>query len=248
RKFDGFARDETDDFAADYARAVAFGFAAHGFEDQVHRGLFEIGEVDRDLREMSGGEVDTHGLDETDTAVRAADGLGNLAGDADIAGVEVNVVGDQELSCAHDDGAGGRVANGVADVGAAGFDYAHLGYERFELAAADVLEIGAFGPTRGSFVEVNRHLQVGPDALGGAFREGRAVFDGDSLEGDDIRGAEAWVSALMFGEVDQLDGAGDRAVGGFSDGFWRADESEDGAVVVGVGFPVEEDDVGYGEN
>ena len=43
-------------------------------------------------------------------------------------------------------------------------------------------------------------------------------------------------------------GARDGAVCRFGDCFRRADEGEDRAVMVSVGFPVEEDDLGDGED
>ena len=84
-------------------------------------------------------------------------------GDGDVGRVEVDVVGDQKLARAGDDGAGGGMAARVADIRIARRDGAHFLQQRFELAAADVLQVGAFRAARGGLVEIDRDFQLAPD-------------------------------------------------------------------------------------
>ncbi len=78
-----------------------------------------------------------------------------------------------------------------------------------------------------------------------AVLEGHA-FDGD--EGDHVGRADTRVRALLFREIDQRDGLFHRAEGGVGDGGGRTYEGEYAAVVVGIGFAVEQDDFGDGED
>ena len=74
----------------------------------------------------------------------------------------------------------------------------------------------------------------------------RDAFDGD--EGDHVGRADARMRALVFCEVDQRDGLFHGAEGGVGDGGGRTDESEYAAIVVGIGFAVEQHHFGHGED
>jgi hypothetical protein len=52
----------------------------------------------------------------------------------------------------------------------------------------------------------------------------------------------------VAGEIDQRSGAFDGAEGGIGDGGGRTNEGEHAAVVIRIGFAVEEDDLGNGED
>src|ERR1019366_4499750 len=103
------------------------------------------------------------GLHVAETAGGESNGLGNLFGDADIGGAQVDVVGDQEFARAHHGGAGGRVANRVAHVREALGNRPHFFEQRLELAAPDVLEVHTLGPPGRRFVKVDGNLQLVPD-------------------------------------------------------------------------------------
>jgi len=45
--------------------------------------VLEIGEIDGDLGEVAGFQLDAHGFDVTEAAGGKADGFGNFVGDAD---------------------------------------------------------------------------------------------------------------------------------------------------------------------
>ena len=78
-EFDRLARNQADDFAAGHRDAVALGLAAHGLEDHVHRRLFEIGEIDRHLRQVARGQHHAHRLHVAEAAAGEADGLGDAS-------------------------------------------------------------------------------------------------------------------------------------------------------------------------
>ena len=68
------------------------------------------------------------------------------------------------------------------------------------------------------------------------------AFDGD--EGYDVGGADARVRALMLGEIDEGDGLFHRAERGFGDRGGRPDEGENAAVMIDIGFAIEQHDSG----
>ena len=170
---------------------------------------------------------------------------------ADVRRIEVDVVGDQKLARAGDDGAGGGVADRVADIRIARRHGAHLLHQRFELAAADVLQVGAFGTPRGGLVKIDRNLQLAPDLGAQALGELDALFQRDAFDGDEghhVGRADARVRALVLREVDQRDGLLHRAEGGIGHRGGRTDEGQHAAVVIGIGFAVEQDHLGDGED
>ena len=143
------------------------------------------------------------------------------------------------------------MATRVADIRIARRHGAHLLQQGFELTAADVLQVGAFGAARGGLVEVDRNLQLAPDFVAQAFGELDALFQGDAFDGDEgdhVGRADARVRALLFREVDQGDGLFHRAKGGIGHGGGRTHEGEHAAVVIGIGFAVEQHHLGNGED
>ena len=91
-------------------------------------------------------------------------------------------------------------------------------------------------------------LQISsPSALG----ELDALFQRDAFDRDErhhVGRADARVRALLLRQIDQRDGLFHRAEGGIGHGGGRTDEREDAAVVVGIGFAVEQDHLGDGED
>ncbi len=78
-------------------------------------------------------------------------------------------------------------------------------------------------------------------------REVDAVVQRDAAdrdERDNVGRADAGMLAAVGGEVDPVEGLFSRPKGGFADGFWRSDEGQDAAVVIGVALAVQHDDAG----
>ena len=123
----------------------------------------------------------------------------------------------------------------------------HFCEQAFELAFANVFEVGAFGTLRGGFVEIDGNFVTLPDFAADFFREGYAIFDGDAFDGDErdnVGCAHAGMRAGMPGEVNQFGCFADAAQCGFSDGFGFAGYGDDAAVMVCVTFAVEQVDAG----
>src|SRR5664280_3439363 len=129
--------------------------ASDVYKRQVHGRLFEIGEIDGHLRDVPRGQHHTHGFHVAEAAAGETDGLGDAFSNGDVGRIQIDVVGDQKLARAGDGGAGGRVADGVANVRIARRNGSHFAHQRLELAAADVLQVDAFAAARGSLVEVD---------------------------------------------------------------------------------------------
>jgi len=110
-------RDEADQFAFGDGRSPARGFLLNRPIEFVERDLREIGQIHGYLGAIRGCQVQSHGLDEAESAGRLADFLCNLAGDFDIGRFQIHVVGDQEVAGAHHDRARGRMHGNVANIG-----------------------------------------------------------------------------------------------------------------------------------
>jgi len=243
--FQGFLGNESYDLAGEGNHAVALGFALDEFEDAVDRSLFEVGEVHGNLRLSSDQEAGA--LNETQTAVGEADGLGNLLGNVDVGRVEKNVVGDERFAGADDGGSGGGMEAAFSVIGFARGVGGDIGANAFKLAAANVLKVLALGRRGSGFVKVDRNVEALVDFGGNVARHGNTVFEGDAVDGDkrdDVGGSHARMRALMLGEVDEFGGLANSADGSFLDGFAIADQGDDAAVVIGIHLAVEEIDSG----
>ena len=115
---EGFLGNQADDFTSHRSSAVAFRFALDHFIYAMHRRVFEIGEVDGNLREIPRLQGDAHRFDVAQTTGGKTNGFGNFVGDGNVRGVEVDVVGDEELARADDGGSRGGMELGIANVGA----------------------------------------------------------------------------------------------------------------------------------
>jgi len=153
--------NESDDFAGDGHYAVAGGFALDEFEDAMDRRLFEIGKVHGNLGHAAHEE--SCAFDEAHAAGGEADGFGDLLRYINVAGIEEDVVGDEEFAGADDSGTGGGVDARFAEVGTSSGIGCDLGANAFELAATDVLEVLAIGRCGRCFVEVDGNLEALPD-------------------------------------------------------------------------------------
>ena len=112
----------------------------------------------------------------------------------------------------------------------------------FELSAPYVFQILPLRRSRSSFVQVNRNLITLPDLLAHMARHGDAIFEGDSVDGDEwhnVRSSHAGMGSLMLTQIDQLGGLAHATNGGFLDRLPLADEGDDRAIVIRVHFAVE---------
>src|SRR5271155_3222644 len=136
---------------------------------------------------------------------------------------------------------------GFAEIGLARWVGRNVGTDTFELTAANILQVLAFGRGRSRFIKINWDLEAFRDLSSDPARHGYAVFDGDAVNRDkgyDIGCTHARVRALMFGEIDQLGGFAYSSNGGFLDGVALAYQGDDAAVVVGIHLAVEEKNAG----
>jgi hypothetical protein len=207
--------------------------------------LLEVGQVHRDLGQAAHQKAGA--LDEAQAAARKTHGFGDFLGDLDVGRIQEDVVGNEKLARAYDRGSGRGMHARLAEIGLARGIGRYFGADAFELAAANILQVLAFGSGRGGFVKVDRDLETFRDLGSDVARHGHAVFDGDAVDrnkGHDIGCSHARVRTLVFGEIDQLGGLPYPANGGFLNGFTLADQGDDRAVVVGIHLAVEEIDPG----
>ena len=123
----------------------------------------------------------------------------------------------------------------------------HFLAQALELALADIFEVGALGPLRRRFVEINRDAVALPDFAAHFFREHDAILDGDAFDGnerDHVGCAEPRMRAGVAREIDQLGGFADAAQRRLGDVLGFAGERDHAAIVVRVAFAVEQEDAG----
>jgi hypothetical protein len=132
---------------------------------------------------------------------------------------------------------------GAAEVGTTGGIFAYGVAEAFELAAADFVEVGAIGAGGGSLIKEDGNAEATPDFKAGLAGEQGALVKldaGNGYEGDDVRGADAGVSALLAGEVNEVNGFAGAANGRFDDCVGFSCDGDHGTVVGGIHGPVEQ--------
>ena len=207
----------------------------------MDRRLLEVGQVHRDLRHAAHQEA--RAFDEAQAAGREAHRLGDLLGDADIGGVQKDVIGDQRLARADDRRSRRRMHARLAEVRLALRLRGDLVADALELAAADIFQILPLRRRRGGLVKIDRNLVAAGDLRAHVLGHGHAIFNRhpvDGNEGNDVGGAHARMRAGVLRQVDQLGGLADAANRRLGDGLPLADERDDAAIVVGVHLPVEQ--------
>ena len=121
----------------------------------------------------------------------------------------------------------------------------YFGTDPFELTAANILKVLAFGRGCGGFVKIDRDVEAFRDLGSDVARHGNAVFNSHPIDRNkwhDIGCSHARVRTLMLGQIDQLRGLPYPANGGFLNGFTLADQGDDRAVMVRIHLAVEEID------
>jgi len=136
------------------------------------------------------------------------------------------------------------VANRVAHVRTALGHRPHLFEQRFELTAPDVLEVHALGPSGRRFVKVDGDAQPVPDLAAQALGELHAILQRHAFDGDKwhhVRRPYTRVHALLPGEIYEQRRLFNRAERRIGHRRGRSNESQYGAVMIGVRFAIQQD-------
>src|ERR1700679_3744382 len=156
----GGAGDKTDDFAFREGGFVASGERRNAGVDTGDGRDLEV----RDVHGELGAAVyqDSESFDAFETACRGTNILSDGAGDGDIRGIEEDVVSDEEFTRSDGGGSSGGMEGGTAEIRAARGIFADGVAQAFELAFADVFEVGAVGARGGSFIEIDGDAETTP--------------------------------------------------------------------------------------
>ncbi len=145
-----------------------------------------------------------HRLDRRVSATALANGFGNGARDCDVAGGQVEVVGNEEGPRTDNRCAGGTDAR-RAEVGEA-LGCGDFSDERFKLSLAQGGKIAALGSRGRRLVEIDRDIEFAGNAFAQRSGQRSALLERDILDGDEgnyIGRPNARVLPLMLKEVDQ---------------------------------------------
>jgi len=143
------------------------------------------------------------------------------------------------------------VTDRVSDIRIAFRDRAYLLYERLELAASDVFQVCAIGKARGGLVKIDRDFQFAPDLGAEPLGELHTLFQRDTLDRNKrnhVGRADARVRTLLLGQIDQRDGLLHRAERSIGNRGRRTGEGQHAAVMIGIGFTIQQDHLGNGED
>ncbi len=157
-------------------------------------------------------------------------------------GVQVDVVGHQEVPGPHCRGPGAGVEGGRAEVGRPE-RVGEAGLQALVLPGAHRRQVAAIGVERGAAVAVDGQAHLVGQAPRQAVGVGHRLLHGDAghrHQGADVHGPEAGVLAVVAAHVD---GLGRRPPGPhrrLHDGVGRADEGDHGAVGAPAGVDVEQ--------
>ena len=267
---EGLLGDETDELAARHPETELPGQLPGLVEDDVDGRDHVVREVDRDLGHPVILDVPADRLDFLELArhldrvaapvlddvpvlvplgpTALPEAQGDLVGQLPVPGVEVDVVGDQELAGADDGGAGLGVENGPAEIGRPAAVLEFLG-QAFVFPGPDRGQVPALRRPGGGFVEIDGDPQLSGDPGAKLASQPDAVLHGharDRDEGADVRGPDTAVGTLVDAHVDDLRRLGDGPEGGLLDGFGCPDERHNGPVRGRPRVDVEQFDAGDG--
>ena len=221
------------------------GLGENALEDGRGGGRLIVGEIHRDLGQARRFEVQAQGLDGWIAAGRLADRPCDPACDRDVIRLQVDVEGDEEFAHANRGGAGAGVQAGAADVGAARGVFERSGRQALEAAPPDVFEALMLGAPGRPAVEVDRDLELAPQALAERVGGLNGPLPGHPFERDEgrhVQGADARMHPGVAPQVDPLHGDAGRGQQGGGNGLGIAGEGEDRAVVIDVGRLVQQMD------
>ena len=208
----------------------------------MYRRLFEIRQVDGHLCQVARFQLDPHRLHIPQPARRKPDRFRDFVRDADIGGIEIHVVGNQEFPCAHHGYPGRGVQLRFANIRLTVVVLFKLFAQPFELPAPHVFKIYALRPCRRRFVKKYRYPVTLPDFVAHQPRQRHAILDGHTIDGNKrqhVRRAHAWMRTFVFRQVDQLHGLAGAQKRRFRHRVWFARQRDHRAVMVGVHLSIQ---------
>ena len=242
RHLNRFFRNQADDFAPDRHGAVAFRFALHHFIDPVHRRLLEIRQVDRHLRQVSRFQFHSHGFDVAQPSRRVTNRFCYFVGDADVRGIQIDIVGHQKFPCSNNRDSRCRVQFRFPHIGLPVMIVLHLFAQSFKLPSPDIFEINPVGPLCRRFIEKYGNSVTCPNFVPGAVCQGDTILDRDAFnwyERNDVRSPYARVRSGVLRQVDQFHRLAHAAQRGIGHCIRLARQRDHAAVVVGVHLAIE---------
>ncbi len=175
----------------------------------MERGLLEIGEVHRDLDHITREKRHSKGFHGGKTSAAGADAAGDGLSNREVFGFQIDIEGDQNFACSYDNGPGGRVKSGTAEIGSFSRIMENGFAKPLKLAAPDVLEGDAFWASGSGSVEVHGNSNFAADAFAGTVGEGGAIFErggSERHERQHIKCANARVNTAVMPEIDGIRG------------------------------------------
>jgi hypothetical protein len=170
-------------------------------------------------------------------------------GDFDIGCREIDVVGYERVSRADCRYARSGMKSGFSEIGQSLRVRCYLVAYALELTFAQSGEVFSFGPRGRFFIEVNRDAEFLPHPLAALSRKAYAIVHRharDRDEGDHVGCAHAGMFARVTIEVYEFCGLARGSQSRCDYSFGRGDESDDRAIMVGVGLAIEQHGSGRG--
>src|SRR5262249_25550639 len=192
-------------FATADTNSVALRLAPNRFEDQFHRRLFEVGQVHGDLRLISISKQDTHGFYVAKATAGKSNALCDVFRNAEVGGIQIDVVRDERLSSADHSRAGCRMNSWLAEVPFPVGIWLYLIAQAFELPTPDIFQIHAFRSRSCGLVEVHRHFATTGDFAPCMFCDFHTFCErhtADGNERDHVSRSNTWMLTPMPGQVD----------------------------------------------
>ena len=246
-----FLRNESHDFASGDTHAVALGLASHGFKDQFYRGLFEIGEVHRNLCLVSILQKNAHGFDVPETATGEPDTPGDLLRNGNIGCIQVDVISDQRFPGAYGRRACRRMDSRFAKVGLSvrvGSDFIA---QSFELSSPNVFKVRSAGNGGCGLVKVNRNVEFFRDLTADVLCNLHAGVQCDAAnrhKWNNVRRPHPRVPAFMLCEIDVADRRFDAPKRRLPNGLGRANDCDNRAIMIRIHLPAEQVHVTHGRD
>ncbi len=176
-----------------------------------------------------------------------ADRPGDELGEREIGRAQVDIEGDEDLTCADNGCAGREMEGGAAGIGRAG-GIGEGGFaKRFELAMPHMFEETALGDKSRFAVEIDGNRKLGGHATADRVSEFNALRHcgiGQGNERQNVEGAQARVNAAVGAEVDEVASFTGGNEGRLGDGVGTSGKGDDAAVVIPIAGAVENQDAG----
>jgi len=230
-------RHQPDHFTPRYRHALLGCAGAYRFKRDMDRGDDIIGEIHRDLNQLTTGQFHSDSFEMGQPAIGLANVLGNRSGQRQIRRAKIHIEGNQGRSRTDYHGTRSLMEMGGTKIWCPVRIGGQAEGEAPKPPSTDRFERSMISMHRRMLVEEYRDLQFCSYSLSQSLRQLNTILHRRAAhrhERNDVRCPHSWMDALVFPKIDEISRHANGAKGRFNDGIRLTGKAQDGAMVIPI--------------